>query len=110
MPEYEDADHYLGVRGSAYQYRTDDWKRDGQKISFIGRDIESATANGWTLEAGLFEQGDHTLLTFDGSYCTALAEKTAVELLPIVTGLKPSLHLMQEQTLLCRCGIRSRFR
>lgn len=80
LPEYEDADHYLGVRGSAYQYRTDDWKRDGQKVSFIGRDIESATANGWTLEAGLFEQGDHTLLTFDGSYRTALAKKTAVEL------------------------------
>ncbi|WP_432208326.1 hypothetical protein [Acinetobacter variabilis] len=80
LPQYEDADHYLGIRGSAYQYRTDDWKRDGQKISFIGRDIESATANGWTLEAGLFEQGDHTLLTFDGSYRTALAEKTAVEL------------------------------
>ncbi|MFH7348511.1 hypothetical protein L1A45_07775 [Acinetobacter variabilis] len=80
LPQYEDADHYLGVRGSAYQYRADDWKRDGQKVSFIGRDIESATANGWTLEAGLFEQGDHTLLTFDGSYRTALAEKTAVEL------------------------------
>ena len=80
LPQYEDADHYLGIRGSAYQYRTDDWKRDGQKISFIGRDIESATANGWTLEAGLFEQGGHTLLTFDGSYRTALAEKTAVEL------------------------------
>lgn len=80
LPQYEDADHYLGVRGSAYQYRADDWKRDGQKISFIGRDIESATANGWTLEAGLFEQGDHTLLTFDGSYRAALAEKTAVEL------------------------------
>ena len=80
LPQYEDANHYLGVRGSAYQYRADDWKRDGQKVSFIGRDIESATANGWTLEAGLFEQGDHTLLTFDGSYRTALAEKTAVEL------------------------------
>lgn len=80
LPQYEDADHYLGIRGSAYQYRADDWKRDGQKVSFIGRDIESATANGWTLEAGLFEQGDHTLLTFDGSYRTALAEKTAVEL------------------------------
>ncbi|WP_180015029.1 hypothetical protein [Acinetobacter sp. YH16031] len=80
LPQYEDADHYLGVRGSAYQYRADDWKRDGQKVSFIGRDIESATANGWTLEAGLFEQGGHTLLTFDGSYRTALAEKTAVEL------------------------------
>lgn len=80
LPQYKDADHYLGVRGSAYQYRADDWKRDGQKISFIGRDIEPTTANGWTLEAGLFEQGDHTLLTFDGSYRTALAEKTAVEL------------------------------
>ena len=80
LPQYEDADHYLGIRGSAYQYRADDWKRDGEKVSFIGRDIESATGNGWTLEAGLFEQGDHTLLTFDGSYRAALAEKTAVEL------------------------------
>jgi len=80
LPQYEDPDHYVGIRGSAYQYRADDWKRDGQKISFIGRDIESTTANGWTLEAELFEQGDHTLLTFDGSYRTALAEKTAVEL------------------------------
>ena len=80
LPQYKDADHYVGIRGSAYQYRADDWKRDGQKISFIGRDIESATGNGWTLEAGLFEQGDHTLLTFDGSYRAALAEKTAVEL------------------------------
>lgn len=79
LPQYEDADHYLGVRGSAYQYRADDWKKDGQKISFIGRDIESATANGWVLEAGLFEQGDHTLLAFDGSYRTLLAEKTAIE-------------------------------
>ncbi|MCT8088547.1 hypothetical protein H0920_00335 [Acinetobacter sp. C_4_1] len=80
LPRYEDADHYLGVRGSAYQYRADEWQRDGQKISFIGRHIESATANGWAVEAGVFNQGDHTLFTFDGSYRTALAEKTALEL------------------------------
>jgi hypothetical protein len=79
LPVYEHADHYSGLRASAYQYKADDWRRDGQKLSFIGRDIDSATANGWSLEAGVFDQGDHTLLTFDGSYRTALAEKTALE-------------------------------
>ncbi|WP_171542900.1 hypothetical protein [Acinetobacter terrae] len=79
LPQYENVDHYLGVRASAYQYKAEDWSRDGQKISFIGREIDSATANGWSLEAGVFEQGDHTLFTFDGSYRTPLAQKTALE-------------------------------
>ena len=79
FPKYESGDSYLGVRASAYKYKTDDWSGDGQKISFIGRNIDSATANGWFLDAGLFEQNDHTLLTLDGSYRTALAEKTALE-------------------------------
>ncbi|QXX85583.1 hypothetical protein J7649_09215 [Acinetobacter lwoffii] len=79
LPQYEHADDYLGIRGSAYQYKADDWSRDGQKISLIGRNIDSATANGWALEAGIVDQGDHTLFTFDGSYRTPLAEKTALE-------------------------------
>ncbi|MDM1782362.1 hypothetical protein [Acinetobacter sp. 10FS3-1] len=80
LPQYEHADHYLGVRASAYQYKADNWSRDGQKISFIGRSIDSATANGWALEAGIFDQGDHALFTFDGSYRMPLAEKTAFEI------------------------------
>lgn len=79
FPKYANGDHYLGVRASAYQYKADDWTRDGQKISMIARDIDSATANGWSLDTGLFAQNDHTLFTFDGSYRTALAEKTALE-------------------------------
>ncbi|MCG2608573.1 hypothetical protein LZZ98_08520 [Acinetobacter sp. SM34] len=80
LPQYENADHYLGVRASAYQYKAEDWRRDGQKISFIGREIDSATANGWFVDAGIFTQDDHSLFTFDGSYRTALAKKTAIEL------------------------------
>ena len=49
LPQYESADDYLGIRASAYQYKAEDWQRDGQKISFIGRKIDSATANGWVL-------------------------------------------------------------
>lgn len=79
LPQYKHADDYLGIRGSAYQYKADDWSQDGQKISLIGRNIDSATANGWALEAGIVDQGDHTLFTFDGSYRTPLAEKTALE-------------------------------
>jgi len=79
FPEYISTDNYLGIRASAYNYKTDDWSQDGQKISFIGRSINSSTANGWSLEAGIFEQNDHNLLTFDGSYRRAMTEKTAIE-------------------------------
>ena len=79
LPKYENGDHYLGARASAYQYKHDDWQQNGQKISLIARNIETATANGWFVDAGLFQQNDHTLLTIDGSYRTALAEKTALE-------------------------------
>ena len=67
------------MRASAYQYKADNWNRDGQKISFVGRDVDSATANGWFLDAGLFEQDNHTLLTLDGSYRTQFFDKTALE-------------------------------
>lgn len=80
FPEFKSGDDYLGVRASAYQYKADDWSRDGQKISFIGRQIDSATANGWSVDAGIFMQDDHTLFTFDGSYRTPLAQKTALEI------------------------------
>ena len=79
FPQYENADDYLGIRASAYRYKADTWKQDGQKISFIGRQIDSATANGWAVEAGIFQQNDHTLLTLDGSYRTPIAQKTAIE-------------------------------
>ncbi|WP_347454526.1 hypothetical protein ABEF83_13960 [Acinetobacter thermotolerans] len=79
LPKYDDADHYLGLRASAYRYKANDWHADGQKVAFIGRKIDTATANGWAMEAGVFQQNDHTLLTFDGSYRTPIAEKTALE-------------------------------
>jgi len=79
LPQYESADDYLGMRASAYQYKADDWRRDGQKISFIAREIDSATADGWFVDTGIFTQDDHTLFTFDGSYRTPLAKKTALE-------------------------------
>ncbi|MHA3090975.1 hypothetical protein [Acinetobacter brisouii] len=79
FPKYESGDNYLGVRTSAYQYRSSNWSRDGQKISFIGRNIDTATANGWYVDSGLFTESSHTVFTFDGSYRAALAKKTAIE-------------------------------
>lgn len=80
FPKYESNNSYRGVRASAYQYEIDDWRKDGQKISFIAKDTDAATANGWYADAGVFVQDDHTLLTFDGSYRTALAKTTALEI------------------------------
>lgn len=79
LMDYTYASDYQGIRASAYHYKIADWSEDGQKVSYIAKHIDPKTANGWYADAGVFNQGRHTLLTFDGSYRTALAEKTAVE-------------------------------
>ncbi len=41
LPRYEDADHYLGVRGSAYGYRADEWQsRWPRRFPLLGVNIE----------------------------------------------------------------------
>jgi hypothetical protein len=66
-----------------YTYRTyqqHGWQRDGQQISLIKREIDTATYNGWQLDAGLSQVGHNGMLTLDGGYHQALAEKTGLDL------------------------------
>lgn len=81
FPAFENADRYLGFRLGDYQYRQDNWRRNGKKISFLARSIETRTGDGGAMEAGLFQQGGHTLLTLDGSYRISPTKSTAVEFL-----------------------------
>ena len=81
FPAFEHADRFLGFRLGDYRYRQDSWRRTGQKVSFLGRSIETRTGDGAALEAGLFQQGGHTLLTLDGNYRVSPTKSTAVEFL-----------------------------
>jgi len=81
FPAFENADRFLGFRLGDYRYKQDSWKRSGQKLTFLARDIETRTADGGSMEAGVFEQGGHTLLTLDGSYRISPTKSTAVEFL-----------------------------
>lgn len=80
FPEFKDSNHYVGVRASAYDYRDHDWSKSGQKLSLLAKKVDPATANGWTVDTGLFQQGSRTLLTFDGDYQTQLSKTTHLEL------------------------------
>lgn len=79
FPKFEDANQYLGIRASAYKYKIDNWDVDGQKVSLIAKSVDPLTTNGWYVDAGFFNQGNHGLFTFDGSYRTNVADQTAVE-------------------------------
>ncbi|HEX7864355.1 MAG TPA: hypothetical protein VF555_05375 [Variovorax sp.] len=81
FPAFENADRFLGFRLGDYQYKQDSWRRSGQKMTFLARNIETRTADGGTMEAGVFQQGGHTLLTLDGSYRISPTKSTAVEFL-----------------------------
>lgn len=81
FPHYRNADSYSGVRYTKHFYKQNNWSRNGQQLTLAHRNIDHATANGWSLNAGLFHQDRHKLLTLDGSYRNALATQTGVELM-----------------------------
>ena len=80
FPRYRSADALTGVRYTSHWYQQKNWSSNGQQLTFLHRDIDPATANGWQLNAGLFHQGGHDLLSLDGSYRKALAQQTGLEL------------------------------
>lgn len=80
MPTYTHADFLSGVRYTSHHYEQNSWSRDGRQFSVVHRQIEPATANGWQMEAGIFNQGQHDLLTADGNYRNLLTEDTGLEI------------------------------
>jgi hypothetical protein len=80
LPRFRHGDSLTGVRYTAHYYEQGDWSRNGEQVTVVHRDIDPATANGWQLDAGAFQQGGHAMLTLDGNYRRPLAERTALEL------------------------------
>ena len=80
LPRFSHGDSLAGVRYTAHYYEQGDWSRHGEQATFLYRNIDPATANGWQLDAGAFQQGGHAMLTLDGNYRRPLAERTALEL------------------------------
>jgi len=79
LPVYEHGDRLTGVRYTESTYTQDQWRREGQQLSLLTRNIDPVTANGWNLEAGAFHQSAHNMLTLDGNVRHALADKTTLE-------------------------------
>jgi hypothetical protein len=79
LPRFKHGESLTGVRYTGHYFKQGDWSRSGEQLTFLHRDIEPATANGWQLDSGLFHQGGHDLLTADGNCRAALAERTALE-------------------------------
>src|SRR5262245_19142124 len=80
LPSFRHGDSLTGVRYTQHTYEQGDWSRNGEQVTLVHRAIDPATANGWQLDAGAFQQGGHAMLTLDGSYRRPLAERTALEL------------------------------
>ena len=95
---YTDADHKIGVRYGENFYARQSWSRRGQHLGLVRHHIDAKTRNGWLVEAGLNQQGSHTLAVADASYRQALSGATAFELfanrdyVETVAGLEAGTH------------------
>lgn len=81
LPHFQNADSYSGIRYTKHSYKQNNWSRDGQQFALTHRNVDHATANGWSFNAGLFHQDRHRLLTLDGNYRNVLASQTSMELI-----------------------------
>lgn len=81
MPRFRHGDALTGIRYTRHFFEQNDWSRRGHQISVLHRDVDTATATGWQMEAGVFQQRGHDLLTLDGAWRKMLGAKTGLELM-----------------------------
>lgn len=72
-------DGKTGLRYTDHQFSRDGWRRSGEQLRFVTHQIDRKTADGWLLEAGVFRQSVHELVTLDSSYRQTLRPGTTVE-------------------------------
>ena len=81
LPDFNHGDSLTGVRYTNHYFEQNAWSRRGHQLSLMHRNVDMATATGWQLEGGVFQQNGHDLLTLDGSWRTLLADRTGLELM-----------------------------
>lgn len=80
LPDFAHGSDLAGVRTTLRRYSQGDWRLESQQLMALLRKVDPATANGWQLDAGLSLQGGHSTIALDGSFHTALAAKTGLDL------------------------------
>lgn len=79
FPRFVSGTELSGIRYTAKRYEQDDWSGDAQQLTVIHRRIEAATWEGWQVEAGWSQQGEHDLFKLDGSFSSAIGDRRRLE-------------------------------
>lgn len=72
-------DAKTGLRYTDHQFSREGWYRSGEQLRFVAHRIDRRTADGWLVEAGVFRQSVHELVTLDSSYRKTLRPGTTIE-------------------------------
>ncbi len=72
-------DGKTGLRYTDHQFWRDGWRRSGEQLRFVTHQIDRRTADGWLVEAGVFRQSVHELVTLDASYRKTPIPGTTIE-------------------------------
>lgn len=80
MTNFSHLDGKTGMRYTDYYFEQNNWSRRGQQLNVMHANIDKVTRDGWMIDAGLFRQNAHDLVTLDSSYRKTLRPEVAVEL------------------------------
>ncbi len=80
MTNFSHLDGKTGVRYTDYYFEKNNWSRQGQQLNIMHANVDKVTRDGWMIDAGLFRQNAHDLVTLNSSYRKTLRPQVAVEL------------------------------
>lgn len=79
MPSYRSGSELTGARISHHRYSQNGWREEGEQAALVHRRGHPGDPESLQLEAGIFRQGGHQMLSLEGNYGRQIADRTRVE-------------------------------
>jgi len=79
LPFYEHGDRNIGLKLENKAFTQSDWSTHSNQISFVNKAINPRTGLGYSVNLGVNNLGNQTLVTTDSQYSFRLADKTKLE-------------------------------
>ncbi len=77
--DFRHLEQKTGLRYTEIRYGQDGWSRRGQQLNLLASRTARATGEGWIVDLGVLQQGQHQTVTADVSYRQMLAGRHSME-------------------------------
>lgn len=79
IAHYQHLDNKVGARYTQYDFSKPGWSRQAQQLKIVANRFDRQTLDGWSIESGVFQTADKSLITLDATLRQTLAPGRTIE-------------------------------